>query len=114
MESFIGQEILSYSLPIAKSNLYYWHRESRGSQAEVDYLHQRGGDIIPIEVKSGSGTSMKSLHLFLQEHPHTPYGIRMSTHNYSYHGQIQSLPLYATVSLALLEQKEAMHWLSQT
>lgn len=110
-EAFIGQEILAYSLPIAKSSLYYWHRESRGSQAEVDYLYQRESDIIPIEVKSGSGTSLKSLQLFLQEHPQTPYGIRLSTHNYSHHGQIHSLPLYATLSLASLEQREAIHWL---
>ena len=114
VEAFIGQEILAYSLPLAKSSLYYWHRESRGSQAEVDYLYQHGGDIIPIEVKSGSGTSLKSLHLFLQEHPHTPYGIRISTNNYSHHGKIHSLPLYATLSLASLEQREAIHWLSQT
>lgn len=114
VEAFIGQEILAYSLPIAKNNLYYWHRESRGSQAEVDYLYQCGTDIIPIEVKSGSGTSLKSLHLFLQEHTKTPYGIRISTHNYSHHGHIHSLPLYATLSLASPEQKEAMLWLCKT
>ena len=114
VEAFVGQEILAYSLPIAKSNLYYWHRESRGSQAEVDYVFQRGSDIIPIEVKSGSGTSLKSLHLFLQEHSHSPYGIRISTLNYSQHKQIHSLPLYATLALASLEQREAMHWLCQT
>jgi predicted AAA+ superfamily ATPase len=113
VEAFIGQEILAYSLPIAKSSLYYWHRESRGSQAEVDYLYQHGADIIPIEVKSGTGTSLKSLHLFLKEHPRTPYGIRISTHNYSVHEQIHSLPLYATLSLASLEQREAMHWLCE-
>lgn len=111
VEAFIGQEILAYSLPIAKSNLYYWHREARGSQAEVDYLYQRGIDIIPIEVKSGSGTSLKSLRLFLQEHAKTPYGVRVSTHNYSHHGKTHSLPLYATLSLASPEQREAMHWL---
>lgn len=113
VEAFVGQEILAYSLPIAKSNLYYWHREHRGSQAEVDYLYQRESFIIPIEVKSGGGTALKSLHLFLQEHPKTPYGIRMSTHNYSHHEQIHSLPLYATLSLASSEQREAMHWLCQ-
>ncbi len=114
VEAFIGQEILAYSLPITKSDLYYWHREARASQAEVDYLYQRESDIIPIEVKSGSGTSLKSLHLFLQEHIRTPYGIRISTHNYSHHGQIHSLPLYATLSLASSEQKTAMRWLCQT
>ncbi len=113
VEAFVGQEILAYSLPIAKSHLYYWHRESRGSQAEVDYLFQRGSDIIPIEVKSGSGTYLKSLHLLLQEHPQTPHGVRISTYNNSHHEKIHSLPLYATLSLASLEQKEAMHWLCQ-
>lgn len=113
VEAFIGQEILAYSLPITKGNLYYWHREARGSQAEVDYLYQSGQDILPIEVKSGSGTSLKSLHIFLQEHVRTPYGIRMSTHNYSHHEQIHSLPLYTTLSLASPEQKEAMQWLCQ-
>ncbi|MBA3602990.1 MAG: DUF4143 domain-containing protein [Parachlamydiaceae bacterium] len=106
MEAFVGQEILAYSLPIAKSHLYYWHRESRGSQAEVDYLFQRGSDIIPIEVKSGSGTPLKSLHLFLQEHPRTPHGVRISTHNYSHHEQIHSLPLYATLLWHLSNKKK--------
>jgi predicted AAA+ superfamily ATPase len=114
VEAFIGQEILAYSLPIIKGTLYYWHREARGSQAEIDYLYQDEGNIIPIEVKSGSGTSLKSLHLFLEEHPQTPYGIRISTHNYSHHARIRSLPLYATLSLASLEQKEAIRWLCQT
>jgi uncharacterized protein len=114
VEAFIGQEILAYSLSIAKSNLYYWHRESRGSQAKVDYLYQKGSDIIPIEVKSGNGTSLKSLNLFLQEHPKTPYGVRISTHNYSHYERVHSLPLYATLSLASPEQREAMHWLYQT
>jgi predicted AAA+ superfamily ATPase len=113
VEAFIGQEILAYSLPIVKNDLYYWHRESRGSEAEVDYVYQRGSDIIPIEVKSGSGTSLKSLHLFLQEHAKTPFGIRFSTLDYSRHGQIHSLPLYATLSLASLEQREAMSWLAK-
>lgn len=103
--------MLAYALPITKTSLYYWHRESRGSQAEVDYLYQRESNIIPIEVKSGSGTSLKSLRLFLQEHPKTPYGMRFSTHHYSRHEQIHSLPLYATLSLACPEQQEAMHWL---
>ena len=111
VEAFVGQELLAYSLPLAKSHLYYWHREARSSQAEVDYVYQEKGEIIPIEVKSGEGTSLKSLHLFLKEHPKSPYGVRLSTHHYSHHDTVHSLPLYATLSLACAEQKEAMHWL---
>lgn len=79
-----------------------------------NHVKLKRGEIIPIEVKSGAGTSLKSLHLFLQEHPQTPYGIRVSTQNYSHHEKIRSLPLYATLSLASFEQKKAMQWLCQT
>ena len=51
-EIITGTELLSYSSPKKKSSLYYWHRESRGSNAEVDYLIEHQGKIVPIEVKS--------------------------------------------------------------
>lgn len=40
VEAFVGQEILAYSQPTKKEQLYYWHRESRGNNAAVDYLIQ--------------------------------------------------------------------------
>jgi uncharacterized protein len=49
----------------AEPELYYWLREQKGSAAEVDYLIQYRDKIIPIEVKSGSTGSLKSLHLFM-------------------------------------------------
>ena len=60
-EQFIGQELLASSL----ENIYYWARGTRGSSAEVDYLIEKQGEIIPIEVKSGKSGSLKSLHLLL-------------------------------------------------
>jgi uncharacterized protein len=45
--------------------LYYWQREAKSANAEVDYLLQHNGTIIPIEVKSGSTGSLKSLHHFM-------------------------------------------------
>ncbi len=95
IEAFVGQELLANSSPDKEKNLYYWNRETPGSQAEVDYVIQKGNDIIPIEVKSGRGTTLKSLHSFLERHPHSHYGMRFSVHNYSIHGAIHSYPLYA-------------------
>jgi len=60
-EQFVGQELRS-SL---SENLYYWSRDARGSNAEIDYLIERDGEVIPIEVKSGKSGSLKSLHLLL-------------------------------------------------
>jgi predicted AAA+ superfamily ATPase len=99
VESLVGQELLAYANPHAKSHLYYWQRNAPSSTAEVDYLVQRGENIIPIEVKSGAGKTLKSLHLFLESHPQTPYGVRFSTQNYSEHDRIQSFPLYAVAAI---------------
>jgi hypothetical protein len=73
-------------------------RNAKGSEAAVDYLTQLNGHLIPIEVKSSEGGHLKSMHLFLDSHPKTPYGIRLSTQHYSVHEKICSYPLYAVPS----------------
>lgn len=95
IESFVGQELVAYGDPYLQSSLFYWQREEKGSEAEVDYLIQREDTIIPIEVKSEKGRSLKSMRLFLEKHPKSLFGIRFSTHNYSFHEKIYSYPLYA-------------------
>lgn len=95
VEAFVGQEILCYQTPHRKKDLFYWHRESKSSQAEVDYLIQKDQAVIPIEVKGGSGRTLKSMQMFLDTHKASPYGIRFSTHNYSVFDKVHSYPLYA-------------------
>ncbi len=94
VESFVGQEILAYSSARQDMKLYYWQNDKRGSQAEIDYVIQQSSNLIPVEVKNGKGTTLRSMKLFLEKH-NTPYGIRFSTHNYSLHEKIASYPLYA-------------------
>ncbi|UCH92487.1 MAG: ATP-binding protein [Candidatus Aminicenantes bacterium] len=98
-EALVGQEMLAYSMPDWKSELYYWHREARTSNAEVDYLIQEGDTIIPVEVKSGSTGTLRSLRLFLESHQRSPYGIRFSVGNFSIDNGIHNYPLYAVVKL---------------
>lgn len=73
VESFVGQELLAYSDPHTNFQLYYWQREQKGSEAEIDYLIQLEAQIIPIEVKSAKGNSLKSMRLFLDIHSRTLY-----------------------------------------
>lgn len=47
-------------------SLYYWQREEKESNAEIDYLIEHKNHVVPIEVKSGSTGSLKSLHLFMK------------------------------------------------
>lgn len=63
-EQFVGQELI-YDIPsFIKPELFYWHREKKGSAAEIDYLCQKGQAIIPVEVKAGKTGSLRSLHTF--------------------------------------------------
>jgi uncharacterized protein len=100
VEAFVGQELLAYSQPMHKQQLYYWLRDERTAQAEVDYVTTIKQAIIPIEVKGGLGSTLKSMHIFLEKHHASPFGIRFSTQNYSVYATIHSYPLYA-VSTAI-------------
>ena len=92
--------MLAYQQLRQPYELHYWERTQRGSVAEVDYLTlNQEREIIPIEVKAGKSGTMKSLHIFLQEHPHSPYGVRYSMSNYSISEKLHSYPLYAVAGL---------------
>lgn len=95
VEAFAGQEILAYADPIARGSLFYWHRENRGSQAEVDYLITLKEKVVPVEIKAGTSLRIKSMRIFLDSHQTSPYGIRFSALNYSLEDKIHSYPLYA-------------------
>ena len=47
--------------------LYWWRREKRGSEAELDYVHALGKRVIPIDVKAGKTGTLKNLHGFMAE-----------------------------------------------
>ena len=48
----------------------FWVREKKGSNAEVDFVYEYEGRLIPIEVKSGHNAHLKSLHSYMDEAPH--------------------------------------------
>jgi predicted AAA+ superfamily ATPase len=93
-EQYAGLEILKSSSCYKQESLYYWHREAKSSNAEVDYIVQKGQQIVPVEIKSGKSGSMQSLRLFMQEKT-SALGVRFSLENHSKYENILSLPLYA-------------------
>ena len=66
-EQFIGQELLTISPPYIDPKLYYWTREEKNANAEIDYIYQHNNSIYPIEVKAGKTGSLKSLQVYLFE-----------------------------------------------
>ena len=93
-ELLAGLELVKAFEPSYPAELYYWQREKRGAQAEVDYVVQKGGDIVAIEVKSGVKGSMRSLDVFMGEHPHAK-GMRTSAENFGQVGNVDIAPIYA-------------------
>src|SRR5690606_2788061 len=67
-EQFVAQEYIAHTSIKQPPELYYWHREERSSNAEVDFLFLIDGKIIPTEVKAGKTGTLKSLQLFLETH----------------------------------------------
>ncbi|MBO6130794.1 MAG: ATP-binding protein [Treponema sp.] len=93
-ETFVGTELIKAASFYEKAELYCWHREQSGSNAEVDYVIQSEGKIIPIEVKANKKGSMQSLRQFLAL-KNRPYGIRTSLENFCEYEDIKVYPLYA-------------------
>jgi len=92
-EQLVGQEILAGYSCFEKVELFYWAREEKSSQAQIDYILQVNDKIIPIEVKAGTTGQLKSLHIFLQEKK-APFGIQVSQKPLQKNGNILSIPIY--------------------
>jgi predicted AAA+ superfamily ATPase len=77
-EQFVAQELLNISTTFTEHKLYYWVREEKNSNAEVDFLLQNKNFVYPIEVKAGKTGTLKSMHVYLLEKK-ADTGIRLNT-----------------------------------
>ena len=71
-ENFAAQEFIATGC----KKLYAWNERT----AEVEFLYEKNGNILPIEIKSGSVTQAKSLKLFAKKYA-PPYRTVMSARN---------------------------------
>lgn len=95
-EQFVAQEYIAHSAIKRPPELHYWHREAKSSNAEVDFVFLQDGNIIPVEVKSGTTGSLKSMQIFLEAHEKTPYGVKVSEQPFKdkNEAKIKNIPLY--------------------
>lgn len=96
-EQFVGQELIVYQSPYTKSRLFYWGRQVKNSTAEIDYLIEKDGQVIPVEIKSGSTGRMKSLFFFIENYK-TVKALKISQAPFSQNDPIISLPFYGIES----------------
>lgn len=100
-ENYVCQELThSDSKP-----LYNWQEKS----AEVEFLKEVHGEIIPIEVKSGFSTHAKSLKIFADKY-HPPLRIILSANQKSINDKanVYHLPLYLAGGIILEKAEESL------
>ena len=89
-EQFIAQHLAYIAESYVKPALFYWLREGRSNNAEVDFLLQHHTGVVPIEVKSGTSGTLRSLQQF-NSRAHSAAAIRFDLNEPS----IQSLEAVA-------------------
>lgn len=87
-EQYVLQQILSSGI----SDIYYYSADD--SRMEMDFLMQREGALLPVEVKGGTSIKSTSLHNYLMEHPGIQ-AIRYSMLPYKKQNFLTNIPLYA-------------------
>ena len=87
----MAENYANVQLTINGYSTYYWESE-RG--AEVDFVIQRNGQLIPIEVKSADNTRAKSLRIYMNTYK-PAYAIKLSTKNFGLEDNKKIVPLYA-------------------
>ncbi len=87
----MAENYVNVQLSINGYQTYYWMSE-RG--AEIDFVIQRDGRLIPIEVKSADNTKAKSLNVYIETYK-PDYAIKLSAKNFGFENGKKTVPLYA-------------------
>ena len=93
-EQFTDQELLAYRDFHQVPSLFYWAREARNSNAEIDYIIPCCLSALPIEVKAGKTGTLRSMHIYLDKYCLSA-GVRVSQLYFNKNLPIISLPFYA-------------------
>lgn len=66
-EQIVAQELRVVLDRNYRKEQYFWVRDKKGSNAEVDFVWQYKSAILPVEVKSGTNAHLRSLHSFMSQ-----------------------------------------------
>ncbi|MDE7343059.1 MAG: DUF4143 domain-containing protein, partial [Muribaculaceae bacterium] len=89
-EQYVLQELLLHYNP------YYYAKKN--SQLEIDFLIEREGIVIPVEVKAEENLKARSLRTFVSDNNSTT-AYRVSMSDYREESWLTNVPLYAAESL---------------
>lgn len=87
----MAENYVSVHLVMNGYSACYWESK-RG--AEIDFVIQRNGRLIPVEVKSSDNTRAKSLKVYVDTYK-PDYAIKISAKNFGFEDGKKTVPLYA-------------------
>ena len=85
-ENYVAQQLAAKGY-----DLYYWESSST---AELDFVLQKGNQIVGVEVKKGEHVRSRSLSVFVDSYK-PAYSVRLSLKNFGEKDGLKSAPLYA-------------------
>ena len=95
--SLTEQYVLQQLIVNKDISVYYWSADGSGA-AEIDYVIQHQGNVIPIEVKASENLQAKSLKVYCQKYnPKT--AVRTSMSDFREEEWLVNIPLYAISQL---------------
>ena len=96
-EQFVLQQLLN----LKEVGIYYWSPEN--ARAEIDFLLQINGKIVPLEVKAAENLRARSLRVYYQKYePET--SLRTSLSDYRKEDWMINMPLYTIGTIPLLPE----------
>ena len=90
--AFTENHVLCQLMCTEDVHVYYYSRED--SRLEIDFLVQRKGQIIPVEVKAEENLRSKSLRTFIDANPSFK-AVRFSMSPFKDQDWMTNVPLYA-------------------
>lgn len=91
----MAENYVNVQLTINGYKTYYWES---GRSAEIDFVIQRNGELIPVEVKSADNTRAKSLRVYMETYQ-PAYAVKLSARNFGFEDGKKTVPLYAAFCL---------------
>lgn len=76
-EQIVAQELRVVLDNQLRDEQYYWLRDKKGAKAEVDFVLQQDARMVPIEVKAGTNSHLRSLHSFVNNSSHPVTAVRL-------------------------------------
>ncbi len=95
-ENFIAQALTSQGIDIN-----YWTSEGK---AEVDFIVDRAGQVIPLEIKAGRSTKAKSLQVYKEKYE-PQLSVKITANNLAFDGEHLLLPLFYAGQLTTMVDK---------